>query len=306
MLPTSTAESPAVTSVLWWTASTRTARWSSPGRRSAHSAVMAPSARPTVTNLRTTPSRYSARTPTATRCTPRSHGTPTPIRRPAPWTWKWRTPGSSGSSSHLSRSRAHALRGYGLAPAACEGHDLVCRRLFCRAMSRGSPAASITSGRQLASIEEGTLMTTETVTTAGEQIRALLNERAAAITARDARRAVAHYAPDVVSFSLAPPLRYTADEVRDSAGIEGWFQTWDGPIGYDIGELVIEAGDDVAFCHGLTHMTGTKTDGERVDLWFRSTVGLRRTAAGWQITHEHDSTPFHMDGSGRAATDLRP
>jgi PhnB protein len=53
-------------------------------------------------------------------------------------------------------------------------------------------------------------------------------------------------------------------------------------------------------------MTGTKADGERVDLWFRSTIGLRRTAAGWQITHEHDSTPFYMDRSGRAATDLKP
>jgi ketosteroid isomerase-like protein len=62
----------------------------------------------------------------------------------------------------------------------------------------------------------------------------------------------------------------------------------------------------VAFCHGLTHMTGTKTDGAQVDLWFRSTVGLRRTAAGWQITHEHESTPFYMDGSDRAATDLTP
>ena len=149
-------------------------------------------------------------------------------------------------------------------------------------------------------------MTTGTETTTGEQIRALLKDRAAAVTARDARRAVAHYAPEVVSFSLAPPLRYTGDEVRDPAGLEGWFRTWDGPIGYDIGEPVIEAGDDVAFCHGLTHMTGTKADGERVDLWFRSTVGLRRTAAGWRVTHEHDSTPFYMDGSGLAATDLRP
>jgi ketosteroid isomerase-like protein len=149
-------------------------------------------------------------------------------------------------------------------------------------------------------------MTTQNETIAQNQIRALLNDRAAAITARDARAAVAHYAPEVVSFSLAPPLRYAGDVVRDPAGLEGWFQTWDGPIGYDIGEPVIEAGDDIAFCHGLTHMTGTKTDGEGVDLWFRSTVGLRRTAAGWQITHEHDSTPFYMDGSGRAATDLRP
>jgi PhnB protein len=150
------------------------------------------------------------------------------------------------------------------------------------------------------------VMTAETETTVQEQIRTLLNDRAAAITARDARRAVAHYAPEAVSFSLAPPLRYAGDEARDPAGIEEWFRTWAGPIGYDIGELVIEAGDDVAFCHGLSHMTGTKTDGEQVDLWFRSTVGLHRAAAGWQITHDHESTPFYMDGSGRAATDLKP
>ena len=149
-------------------------------------------------------------------------------------------------------------------------------------------------------------MTIGTERTVQEQVRALLNERAAAFTGRDANRALAYYAPEVVCFLLHPPLRYAGDEVRDPAGMESWFQSWDGPIGYDIGEPVIEAGNDVAFCHGLTHMTGTTTDGEHVDLWFRSTVGLRRTAAGWQITHEHESTPFYGDGSDRAATDLRP
>jgi ketosteroid isomerase-like protein len=149
-------------------------------------------------------------------------------------------------------------------------------------------------------------MSTQTETIAVKQIQAVLNDCAAAITAKDAQRAVAHYAPDVISYTLAPPLRYAGDEVRDPAGVEGWFQTWDGPIGYDIGERVVEVGGDVAFSHGLTHLTGTKTDGAQVDLWFRSTVGLRRTAAGWQITHEHESTPFYMDGSDRAALDLRP
>jgi ketosteroid isomerase-like protein len=149
-------------------------------------------------------------------------------------------------------------------------------------------------------------MSAQTVATARDQIRAILNDRAAAITARDAQRSVAHYAPDVVSFTLAPPLSYAGAEVLDPAGSEGWFQTWAGPIGYDIGEPVIEAGESVAFCHGLTHLTGTKTDGTEVDLWFRSTVGLRRTTEGWQVTHEHDSTPFYMDGSDRAATDLKP
>jgi len=40
--------------------------------------------------------------------------------------------------------------------------------------------------------------------------------------------------------------------------------------------------------------------------WFRSTLGLRRLDGEWRIVHEHTSTPFHMDGSGRAATDLQP
>jgi PhnB protein len=81
---------------------------------------------------------------------------------------------------------------------------------------------------------------------------------------------------------------------------------WADPPRYDIGEPVIEAGDDVAFCHGITHVTGSKADGERVNMWFRSTIGFCRTNAGWRIVHEHDSTPFYPDGSGRAATDLKP
>jgi ketosteroid isomerase-like protein len=102
--------------------------------------------------------------------------------------------------------------------------------------------------------QEITHMTAETGTTAREQVRALLYDRAAAITAKDAPRAVASYAPDVVSFILAPPLRYAGAEVCDPAGIQSWFDTWDGPIGYDIGDPVIEAGDDAGFCHGLTHL----------------------------------------------------
>jgi ketosteroid isomerase-like protein len=149
------------------------------------------------------------------------------------------------------------------------------------------------------------VMTTKTEPTAQEQVRALLDNRAAAITAGDADRVVALYGPQVVSFRLIPPLCY-GNEVRDPADFKGWLQAWAGPPSYDIGEPVIEAGDDVAFSHSLTHVTGVKVDGERVDMWFRSTIGLRRTAAGWRITHEHDSTPFHADGSGRAATDLKP
>jgi ketosteroid isomerase-like protein len=57
---------------------------------------------------------------------------------------------------------------------------------------------------------------------------------------------------------------------------------------------------------GLSHMTGRKTDGNDVDLWYRTTACLRRTSDGWRIAHLHNSVPFAMDGSGRALLDLRP
>jgi ketosteroid isomerase-like protein len=51
-------------------------------------------------------------------------------------------------------------------------------------------------------------------------------------------------------------------------------------------------------CHSLNQLGGA--------LWFRSTLGLRKIGGRWQITHEHNSTPFYMDGSDRAALDLQP
>ena len=38
----------------------------------------------------------------------------------------------------------------------------------------------------------------------------------------------------------------------------------------------------------------------------RATVGYRKTNGKWMITHEHVSLPFYMDGSYRAAVDLKP
>jgi PhnB protein len=41
-------------------------------------------------------------------------------------------------------------------------------------------------------------------------------------------------------------------------------------------------------------------------MWFRQTMGLGLTGGGWKILHEHESVPFHMDGSARAAIELTP
>jgi ketosteroid isomerase-like protein len=42
------------------------------------------------------------------------------------------------------------------------------------------------------------------------------------------------------------------------------------------------------------------------DLWFREILGFRKIDGEWTITHEHSSVPFYMDGSFKAAIDLKP
>jgi ketosteroid isomerase-like protein len=134
-------------------------------------------------------------------------------------------------------------------------------------------------------------------------IRRILEDQRAALRAKDARALTEHHAPDVLSYDLAPPLMTRGPDVP---GAQAWLATWDGPIDLDIDDLSIAIGDGVAFSTSLNRMRGTKTDGERVDLWARATVGYRRIEGQWMVVHEHVSVPFHMDGSFRAAVDLKP
>jgi ketosteroid isomerase-like protein len=138
-----------------------------------------------------------------------------------------------------------------------------------------------------------------------DEIRNLLAEKAAATQAGDVDRIVAQYAPDVVKFDLAPPLVNQAP--RDATGLKAWFATFHGPVGYEIRDLDITASEDLAYCHSLNRLSATPLGTtQQFDLWFRMTVCLRKLDGTWRITHEHQSTPFYMDGSMRAATDLKP
>jgi ketosteroid isomerase-like protein len=137
-------------------------------------------------------------------------------------------------------------------------------------------------------------------------IRWTLDHYAAAIHAKDARAAIACLSEDVVAYDLAPPLAFNSAAARDPAGLQKWFDTWEGPIRSAVRDLHVEVGGNVAFAHALQHMTGTKIDGENVDLWFRATAGLIKTTAGWRIAHLHNSVPFAMDGSGKALLHLKP
>jgi ketosteroid isomerase-like protein len=152
-------------------------------------------------------------------------------------------------------------------------------------------------------------MTSSTIARRDEaEIRELIGEQAIAMQARDAERLLtARYAPEIVKFDLAPPLQHTGPELLDVSRLQSWFAGFDGPIDYEIRDLTVTAGEDVAFAHSLNRLSTTPHGAtEKFDLWFRATVCLRKIDGAWRITHEHNSTPFYMDGSFKAALDLRP
>ena len=149
---------------------------------------------------------------------------------------------------------------------------------------------------------------TETLTRDETAIHAVLAERSAAYADRDPDRLLAAYADGAVRYTLAPPLTQSPDTAYGTAeGIRAWFGTFDGPVRIAHRDAVVVADGDVAFVHALTSMTATPAGApEGFTMWFRSTYGLRRIDGDWRIVHEHESTPFHMDGSFRAAVELQP
>lgn len=140
------------------------------------------------------------------------------------------------------------------------------------------------------------------VTAHKDEIETLLERLGKAHADRDASAFDDLYAPDAVIYDLAPPLGRRGIQ-PDS--IAAWFATWDGPIQVDTRDvdLIIEEG--LAFMSSLTRMRGIQ-GGKEQDLWFRSTMCFRRAEGRWRIVCDHASVPFYMDGSQRAAVDLKP
>jgi len=148
-------------------------------------------------------------------------------------------------------------------------------------------------------------MTTETGSAPDEaQIRALIDDWASALRAKDINRLMASYAPDVLTFDVVNPLqRKGLAAVTKRA--EEWISSWQGPIECEIHELTITTGNDVAFSHNLSHFSGKKMDGGDIDMWIRVTLCYRKIDGRWNVTHEHVSVPFDPE-SGEASLDLKP
>jgi uncharacterized protein (TIGR02246 family) len=137
-----------------------------------------------------------------------------------------------------------------------------------------------------------------------EEIRKLIEHRLQAIRAKDVEGSSSMMTPDYLVFDVIEPLRSSGAKAASNRAKE-WFDTFRGPIGYEIQDLQIAADSEIAFSHGLNHVSATKIDGNPLDMWWRSTVCYRKIDGAWHITHEHNSVPFNVT-NGKASLGLKP
>ncbi len=136
------------------------------------------------------------------------------------------------------------------------------------------------------------------------QIRQRIESWTTALRDKDLEGLMSHYTRDILVFDLAPPLQYKG-AVAYRKNWADWFPSFQGPVGYEIRDLSITTGGEVAFCRSLNRITGRRTSGESSDVWVRATVGFRKIDGKWMIIHEHFSVPINME-TFEGELDLKP
>ena len=119
-------------------------------------------------------------------------------------------------------------------------------------------------------------------TTDRAQLLALIDDRVKAVRDKNVNEAISSITPDMLAFDVVMPFEQMGSDASKKRA-EEWFSSFEGPIGYEIRDLSITAGDNVAFSHGLSHVSATRTDGEQLDMWWRTTVCFRKIHEKWMV-----------------------
>jgi ketosteroid isomerase-like protein len=112
------------------------------------------------------------------------------------------------------------------------------------------------------------------------------------------------YAPDVVSFDVEPPLQHVGIEAK----LANWTRafTFFQEVSYEVRDLSLTVGDEVAFGHCFGRLSGTLGNGTATTgMWVRATFCFRKIDGTWLIAHDQASVPFDI-ATGKGVTDLEP
>jgi uncharacterized protein (TIGR02246 family) len=139
---------------------------------------------------------------------------------------------------------------------------------------------------------------------AEDQVRQQVNKIAEGVRAKDLEGLKRLYTADVVSFDVEPPLQHVgvAAKLKNWANVFTVFQD----ATYEVRDLTIIAGDDVAFGHCFGRLSGTLKNGTATSgMWVRATFCFQQVDGNWLIAHDQVSVPLDVP-SGKGVTDLEP
>jgi ketosteroid isomerase-like protein len=128
--------------------------------------------------------------------------------------------------------------------------------------------------------------------TAENQIKTIVETWAEAVRRHDLPGILSHHEQNIVMFDVPPPLQSRGmDEYRKSWDL--FFKYHQPSQAFDIEELSITAGEDVAFAIAIMRCGSGTFSGppEQGGFLFRLTIGLRKIEGNWLIAHEHHSVP---------------
>lgn len=122
-----------------------------------------------------------------------------------------------------------------------------------------------------------------------DDIRALIRQWAEAVHHGDLDTVLAHHAEDIVMFDVPPPHRGVRGlkEYRDTW--PGFFEWQRSGALFEIVELEVTTGHDVAFAYALLRCGKPTEQDPDVEPRLRLTLGLRREGDRWVVAHEHHS-----------------
>lgn len=135
-------------------------------------------------------------------------------------------------------------------------------------------------------------------------IRQQVDKVVEGIRAKDLEGLKRLYATDVVSFDVEPPLQHVgiAAKMKNWANAFMFFQD----VTYEVRDLTLTVGDDVAFGHCFGRLSGTLKNGTATSgMWVRATFCFRKIDGDWVIAHDQVSVPLDIR-SGKGVTDLEP
>ena len=136
------------------------------------------------------------------------------------------------------------------------------------------------------------------------KIREQVDKIVEGIRAKDLDGLKQLYATDVVSFDVEPPLQHVGIEAK----LKNWTKafTFFQDVTYEVRDLALTAGDEVAFGHCFGRLGGTLKNGTATSgMWVRGTFCFRKIDGNWLIAHDQVSVPFDV-ASGKGVTDLEP